>query len=203
MNSWDAGYWLGRWSGAALVLLAGVLAAPSTTRAGCGDYPLLHVPATNQGITGVQTARPMQHAPLSPAHHQRPCNGPECSRGKLPMPLPAPLPPVTGEQWGHVSSLTHLDDFFPDGQVSESGRPQPFRLASTIYHPPRLSSHIWFAWRLLRVSFEVRGWCCPRRREYLAGTEIVPAWLHTGAPRPADSAAWSAGMVPWWSASAT
>src|SRR5260370_34779591 len=113
MNPCPARLWVWRLSGAALVLLAGVLAAASSARAACGDYPLLARDSDSHGMPAGHGAQPMAHPqrsmPIDPAQGPRPCNGPNCSRGKLPLPMPAPSLSVSAEQWGAIASQISLD----------------------------------------------------------------------------------------------
>src|SRR5438552_1607885 len=78
---------------AVLALLSGVLLAPATARASCGDYVMLGA----QGH-GSSTFPSRAHGP-SPL--PAPCSGPTCSRQSIPIaPPPAPAPaPVEEERW--------------------------------------------------------------------------------------------------------
>src|SRR6516162_11819561 len=79
--------------GVGLSLLAVVLLAPSTARAGCGDHVL---------VTSTTKATPLSpiSAPQQPAKKQAPCSGPHCSHAPI-SPLPAPVAPVPagGHEW--------------------------------------------------------------------------------------------------------
>jgi hypothetical protein len=132
------------WLVARCVLLgiAGVLFAPSNSRADCGDYVIVggraphasHSPATNQSM-------PERHGPMAPAGRPKPCSGPACKQS--PPALPAtPMPPVTvqAEQWG---CLTYsIQQTSPDASAINTIVPacKPVHLSDRIYHPPRHSA---------------------------------------------------------------
>lgn len=118
--------------GAALPLLAGVLLAPASARAGCGD----HVVVIAAPEDDVSTFAPI--SPMIPAKKHVPCSGPHCSGSPL-APTPAPAVPI--ETGGSDAARILEPLLLPASQSSphpwESPRPTPLLIASSVYHPPR------------------------------------------------------------------
>ncbi len=128
-------------AGAAAVL-SGLLLAPSSARAGCGDYVLI---GSKAGPTAHASPSPHpqgmpQQMPSAPHNGHSPCSGPMCSKAPLPLPvapatvvlergpeaaLAAILPPVSARQ-----PITRWLDGLP-GRTVHRG--------TDVYHPPRLS----------------------------------------------------------------
>src|SRR5690242_14051368 len=86
---------LPRWTGLflAVVLLPFV---SGTSKASCGDY--VHIATPSQSpqtqATGSENP-PVAHVPGTPSPTKTPCQGPNCSQKREPMPpLPAPVPTV-------------------------------------------------------------------------------------------------------------
>src|SRR5437868_5370420 len=77
MNSFAPWNWSRLTAGVALTLVAGVLLAPSTARASCGDYVLMAgshaLPRTEPMQYPIDTPRPAHPAP---ADKKLPCSGP-------------------------------------------------------------------------------------------------------------------------------
>jgi hypothetical protein len=118
-----------------LVLAVAWLALPTVARAECGDYVV---------IDGKLTAARHPSAPLAaiPKPNSQklpalPCNGPMCSKGSLPAPLPvAPVSSPTQD-----SACLNPTDIASDKDeeviMGEDGPEQPWRLLSGVFRPPR------------------------------------------------------------------
>jgi hypothetical protein len=129
--------WVRLLAGVVLPLLAGVLAAPATARASCGDYVLLgnghadRAAAPQLPPADHRTAE--QPLPVQP----RPCSGPHCSRH-----LPPPLPPAAGapapvEDRCCPPALLVLDTARAIARTVEASCRKPSHSAAPVYHPPR------------------------------------------------------------------
>src|SRR6266446_3245333 len=99
-------------TGVALALSVGVLFAPATAQASCGDYVLVGGRPAGDGTHADphMTAQSMPHAdrhmPMTPGNGHVPCSGPMCSREPLSLPLsPAPASPVRPDLWGCTTAL--------------------------------------------------------------------------------------------------
>jgi hypothetical protein len=118
--------WVRLLAGVVLPLLAGILAAPATARASCGDYVLLgnHPAALPEAPPGSQT-------------QPRPCSGPLCSR---PTPLPsapvATTPTPVEDRCCPLPPLL-LDDSQAGERLLEFFCPKPRHPSVAVYHPPR------------------------------------------------------------------
>src|SRR5262249_10257137 len=136
-------YSTGGWPLLAAVVFYGVLSAPSSARADCGDYIMIGPgSAVRQMNHGPQATFPHlpQHFPYpkSPSNPLAPCSGPNCSRRSLP---PAPSPVVSGqtraENWG-VSNLQQLNSELQASALLAFDEPlKTILLTSSVFHPPR------------------------------------------------------------------
>lgn len=123
-------------AGAALALLAGCLAAPSSVQASCGDYVTFGQPAHHPAAQPSPSAAPAgQPMPVKP-----PCQGPNCSRSPVPE-TPAPISTLStasrAEQWGHLPGLVLPDGSQPAPALRHDNIPLPESRPSPIFHPPR------------------------------------------------------------------
>jgi hypothetical protein len=129
--SWRA---FGLLTGWALPVLAGVLLAPAGARADCGDYATTRL--SHAGMPPL--AEPKQ--PAAPQPH-KPCSGPHCSQAPVAPLAPAPTAPSqSAEEWGCTFDGLALVPLEPSRPVDAQTVRLPIRLASEIFHPPRLSS---------------------------------------------------------------
>jgi hypothetical protein len=120
--------WLAKVS---LALLVGLLLVPCFARAECGDYVII-------GSTGFRGHSQAPQQPIGPMEHDKPCSGPNCSRGGHPA-APVPVPPSTHqtEEWGHVFSLELFAGSVSQRWPAEEHRAYPVTSRLSIYHPPR------------------------------------------------------------------
>jgi hypothetical protein len=119
--------WVRLSAGVVLPLLLGVLAAPGTARATCGDYVLL-------GGHPVPAATP--EAPPAPPQ-PGPCSGPLCSRPtSLPL-SPVSTAPAPVEDRCCPPPPLLLDDCQAVARLLERSCPKPSRSSVAVYHPPR------------------------------------------------------------------
>jgi hypothetical protein len=123
----------------ALGVLLGVLIAPSTARASCGDYVVLGASPLHFSGHPERVSANGRHESMPAVPGPRPCSGPGCNRG-MPFPLPAPtsLSTFQAEDW-----LCLLDRLLPiDPQRSTILMDQSASLIPgherSIFHPPRL-----------------------------------------------------------------
>jgi len=117
-----------------LALLGAALLSPSAARAGC-EFP--------NHVERIHRAEPsdVRLVPAKPAQ-PCPCTGPTCSRRPLAPTMPLPLERLTSQDWGCpilplAITPTSLTAFQADAEAGD-----PIRRASSIFHPPRISSHI-------------------------------------------------------------
>jgi hypothetical protein len=118
------------WIGGTLALLVGVLAAPSWSRASCGDY--VH-------IGGPDTRRAAGHgeAPKTPADHPGPCHGPNCGRNPAAPAAPAFPAPAHPREWGCVPHPAASRSLSPGYPFPGEGSSRPVKRPSPVWHPPR------------------------------------------------------------------
>lgn len=113
-----------------LTLSAGLWFGASPARATCGDYLVGHA------AHGTMPAKPTQPSvPATPA--EKPCQGPQCSRGSLPPLLPVTTIAVSLEQWGCMDMTPAIPDLEQVIRHLEDGVPRLKRRGAAIYHPPR------------------------------------------------------------------
>jgi hypothetical protein len=125
---------------AAGVLLAVVLAAPSTVRASCGDYVPSHPipqPSPPASMPNGRHVSDGQHVPDAPWQGPRPCHGPQCTPSN-PV-SQAVLPPTLPEldQWAWVAALRTSARPIETGLLVWTDLPPLAPPPSPIYHPPR------------------------------------------------------------------
>jgi hypothetical protein len=123
--------WVRRLAGVALPLLAGVLLAPATAHASCGDYVLLgdgHPPPA--GVKAPQ-------APSAPLSQPRSCSGPLCSRHTPPPLPPGSTVPVPVEDRCCPPAPLVLGDCQAVARLLEPSCPKPAHGSVAVYHPPR------------------------------------------------------------------
>jgi hypothetical protein len=130
--------------GAVFALLMGLLFSAERVHASCGDYVTLH-PSTGPGASSDVPSMPL--AQKSAANHRgmprhdapMPCSGPQCSRGSIPQPLPAPV--VVHLELRVVAVLPGIAIVPAEPPVREwlakSNRPPSEPAVDPIYHPPR------------------------------------------------------------------
>src|SRR5579871_1904701 len=113
--------------GAVVVLLAGVLVAPTPARAGCGDHAVV-----------VSSAKTAPMPPIMPVKKQAPCSGPHCTRSPVaPAPVPSAPAPPSGQEWACVLEplLLSTNNSWP--YPPNNSCEHPHFIASSVYHPPR------------------------------------------------------------------
>jgi len=139
LNGWRLSRCL---AGAGLPLLAMLLAAPSV-QATCGDYVVLGSNAGHPtGTKGMGESSMPSAGHHDPAGPRAPCHGPLCSQG-TPLPLlPMPSAPtsVNAEDLGCLPESLPADGGNLRSHLWDGPSPRPVRRASSVYHPPRLSS---------------------------------------------------------------
>jgi hypothetical protein len=131
-------------AGAALALLAVVLAAPSDARAGCDNHALAWPSALPTGVpqgqpfSSAAKPQPDPQKPGIPVRDSRPCSGPHCSQNQLPPPHPVRIIPASPEQ---AALVLPLSPFSPPelthGGFSDLAMSVQFH-GSSVFHPPRL-----------------------------------------------------------------
>ena len=117
--------------GASLTLLAIGLIAPASAKAGCehpADRPSIGLDAFR--IDGSTTA--------DQAPRPKPCSGPSCSNKSAPTPTSAPQPAPRAELWGLVVGPLPVAPPDSSAKAPEGDLERPVRLATSIFHPPRL-----------------------------------------------------------------
>ena len=120
--------WLRLLAGVVLPLLAGMLAAPATARATCGDYVLLD---------GRPVPPHSSEAPPAPPPQPRPCSGPLCSR-PTPLPLtPVSAAPVPVEDRCYPPPPSLLADSRAVARILELSCPKPAHGSVAVFRPPR------------------------------------------------------------------
>jgi hypothetical protein len=116
-----------------LALAAGAFLVPSRAQAGCDNHAFLRLSA------GQVTSPHDAHNLANPLGGNRPCSGPNCSRGSDPVPLvPVFLSPSTGDQWLWVTPLRVMPDQANGGFLGDGLVVHPVRRADPIVPPPRL-----------------------------------------------------------------
>jgi hypothetical protein len=123
-----------------LAFATGFLIAPSLARADCGDY--VHFNAGTRQLVGqaehdagnhLREAKTTAH----PLRHNRPCQGPECSQGRVPTPEPLASVRLIVEHWGCPTPPTSLPANDSGVPLAESAACEPDRSPLTVFHPPR------------------------------------------------------------------
>lgn len=124
--------------GVLAALLAGWLLAPSAARATCGDYVV--VGGQHGRMEDSASHRPVDRTASMPAEDShRPCSGPRCSRGPVPLPLtPLTLPPLTTDLWGCLPPCFRPSEPDLGARLRHAPSLVPVPRASSVYHPPRL-----------------------------------------------------------------
>ena len=126
---------------ALIAVFAGVLLAPRTSEAGCGNYVEVNgLPTASAHISRVQSAMKdgaANHASNGNSRHH-PCQGPSCSGGSYPPLEPVSITVVSTDRWAVVDSDANvaLTETFRHllAETADSG-PDGFR--SSILRPPR------------------------------------------------------------------
>src|SRR5262249_38069099 len=128
-------------TGAIMMLLAAVLAAPSAARAGCDNhFPTLR-PSLPKGIppglplSSAEKLPPVHDQPTPAPHDSRPCSGPNCSRKQLPPPSPVRIIPVAPEQRAWVFSFPLLPPLEPTGVWLPDELLRCQCQGSSVFHP--------------------------------------------------------------------
>ena len=123
---------------AALLATVGGGIAPSKARATCGDG-LRSLHQDTNGRHSQAIPDPIEAMPPSD-HGSKPCDGPSCKRGSVPLvPAVPPVPPSV-DDWSYLPAEPCVLQPVPGLQVTDWGCNLPARLASDIFHPPRISS---------------------------------------------------------------
>ena len=128
---------------AALFALAVGWIAPAKVHATCGDglgslhdKTKIHDPWAKSN----QSPKPMPPAP----NQDKPCDGPACQRGSVPLvPAVPPVPPYL-QDWSCLPVLLCLLQPAPGSLLVDACSDLPARLARVIFHPPRISSPLRF-----------------------------------------------------------
>ena len=122
-------------------VLAGLLFAPSSVQAECGDYVMIggkavHETTASSGASA--QARESAHSARVPQDKHAPCSGPECSR-QAPPSVPAPPAPVRNgtEDWGYAEPGQAFADRDRGHHIYEFTAAHPVHRVSPVYHPPR------------------------------------------------------------------
>jgi len=123
---------------AALLALVAGFSAPPAARASCGDG-LRSLNDTSSGHDA--KGMPGSVNPAQPTSGpQKPCDGPACKRGSVPL-VPA-VPPTAPsiEDLSYLPCLLSPLQPDPGVQLNDHCSDGPARLARDIFHPPRLPS---------------------------------------------------------------
>jgi hypothetical protein len=124
---------LRRLLGWVLPILAGLLLAPASARADCGDYV-----STSLSRAGKMTAP--EH-PATPPKPHKPCTGPGCSQAPATPTAPAPTTSSQGvPEWGCALAWIVLMPLDPTAVLHDRDGRQPVRQSRRIFHPPRFVS---------------------------------------------------------------
>src|SRR5579884_2341767 len=118
--------------GVIIISLAGVLFAPSTAQAGCGEHVVVSLPPEKKLPISAPSL------PEAPAKKQVPCSGPHCTRSPF-VPTPAPAVPVTmsGPDAAQLLEPLLLPASRSTTFLGEDSCEHPQFSSSGIYHPPR------------------------------------------------------------------
>jgi hypothetical protein len=113
-------------AGLIVALVLGDVVSPSAAQAGCGD----HVRMNREGA-----ANNLDPHPATPAS---PCHGIFCSQQPDPTPL-APATPrlIVPDVWDRLAEQNANTDPTSAGWLPLEQSGPPFRLATSIFHPPR------------------------------------------------------------------
>lgn len=125
---------LRRLAGWALPVLAGLLVAPAAARADCGDYVVTRI---------YRDAMAGRHEPVPPdaPRPHKPCSGPLCSQAPVAPTAPVPTAPrPASQEWGCFLNGLFLAPLDRGALLADEQPQSPVRLASAIFHPPRLAS---------------------------------------------------------------
>jgi len=125
---------------AAFVLLVGLLVAPQSADAACGDYVWLRgrAPMTEHGMTGradQASADSTAEKSQSPAVPR--CHGPFCSKGSIPPAAPAPSTKVSFERWACVEVALDHDAISTTGLLPIVADRPADGFGQSILRPPR------------------------------------------------------------------
>jgi hypothetical protein len=119
--------------GASLTFLAMTLIAPDSAKAGC-EHP------SDRPSIGLDALRLNGSSTTEQAPRPKPCSGPSCSNKSAPIPTSAsaPQPPPRLELWGALVEPPPLTPPDSSAQGLDGDLERPIRLATPIFHPPRL-----------------------------------------------------------------
>jgi hypothetical protein len=140
MSAVGARYLIKPLTSALLALLGCCVIASTVARADCGDY--VHFNAGTRQLVGQAEQDAGNHLleakpTLHPLRHNRPCQGPECSQGRVPTPEPLASVRLIVEHWGCPTPPTPLPANDSGVALAGSAVCEPDRSLSTIFHPPR------------------------------------------------------------------
>lgn len=131
------------WSGVAvLTALLGSLLLPAPARASCGDY--VHLSAPSHRSASSENREQFSKNVIAtteahtPAKHQAPCSGPNCSRRPV-RPAPEPIASVVlgSEQWASLATVPVPELPQPGITLFEGRAGHAVRGLLTVFHPPR------------------------------------------------------------------
>jgi hypothetical protein len=121
---------------APLVFMAGVFLVSSTARGGC-EYPMPVEHSAPYSSASHNTGSP--HTEPRLPNKPYPCQGPTCSRRPFVPPAPPSIESTTASEWARLIPQMVLVPPGSKARLPEEPHLRPQRLASSIYHPPRLS----------------------------------------------------------------
>src|SRR5438552_5718853 len=129
---------------AALTALAGGWIAPTKAHAGCGDGvgSLNDMGKGHDVWARAGTASNSTQAMRPSHHHDKPCDGPACKRGSVPLVPAVPPAPPSVQEWSCLPALLALLQPVPGVYFSDSHLSTPARQPRAIFHPPRVSSSL-------------------------------------------------------------
>jgi hypothetical protein len=119
--------------GASLTFLVMSLIAPALARAGC-EHP---VDRPSIGLDAFRLDGPKTTTNQVPP--PKPCSGPSCSNKSAPPTTSTPQPNPRSELWGLAVEPLPIAGLESSFRVPESALERPVRLATSIFHPPRLT----------------------------------------------------------------
>jgi hypothetical protein len=155
MNLESRWQWRQCCAGVVFTLAAGVLLAPATARAGCGDYvtfgsgrhidqssdktaPAAQNGASSTGFLRDRPCQPCRHAPATPDHGPVPCTGPNCSGSPPVLPLASgPVKTHHERDWACTALVPiEANPTFYTSPLNSASLPIE-RQGAEVYHPPR------------------------------------------------------------------
>jgi hypothetical protein len=126
---------------ATLVAFTGGGYAPAKVQAGCGDgVGSLHAMKSSNPWANLGVSSKATKSILPTREKHKPCDGPACQRGSVPLiPTVPPVPPSV-EDWSCLPIVMAPLQPTPGTGFAESPSDFPAQLPRDIFHPPRVSS---------------------------------------------------------------